>query len=944
MKLILPPGSTSQTTLIFVQDSSKTTGAGLPGLAWNTAGLTWYYYRETQGTGGTQVTLATMTLGTWATGGFVEIDATNMPGWYSIGIPDAALAVGKKFVGMVLRGATNMAPVPIEIQLGVQAVQTDSYDEGSVYIDTTGGGTAGAVSYVNGTQHNPVDNIADATTLAVALKLKRFHISQGSSLSLGQAYTGYRFWGRSWTCLLNGYTFNNCYFQGGVIGGTGLGTGLQFNTCAFGSVTLPPCFIKDSVITSTFVFGSAGTYHIDGCFSGVADPSSPPIFDFGTTGGQNNTLQLNHYSGSVQLNNVGNSGTDVATISGRGLLVIASNCTSGNIYVRGLFNINDNGTSTVTETGNITSRVAIADLPANFVDMTIEASTGIVDSNVVNWLGEPAQNITTQTELESSIDDRLAAVGLDAVAGDVTTVADRQIVYEEGAVWIDTVDGAAGDVDGVNGRSNNPVSNLADANTIATGRKLHRFNVAPGSTLTFDAPQEKKIFRVTASTVNLGGQSVALTTFMGREGVMIGVCSGFAAFLESSIDVTTFSGGSVFRNCVFYDRVTLETGIYTVDDMIEAGDGNTVFDFSQTNIQLVLRHVSGDFTIENLGVTTGHVVHITGNGHIILDSSCVGGTVTYSGGIKITNNGTGVTLTQHSEFATNSKLLSYTQLLARSDAAIETDNATELAEINADGGSGAGDYSAQSESQEALRDRGDAAWITGGGGSISDILNVYPLIPLSIDLANTASVRIGLMLINTLDDLPTISEITAGTISIHRKAIGGTAWLSTYVDEPCDEAAGIIYFDVVFGGATGYSEGDSIRITLKNQKITVAANDYEITNSTGQMFYTSIRQTVPTVAQIQAELEEDSASLLDTIADSISTAYGDPTGVPPATASRSEKIDWLYEQMKNPAESQDLGGGSGKKVFKDSAGTEQWKKAITVVEGVSYSEDLASSP
>jgi hypothetical protein len=62
-------------------------------------------------------------------------------------------------------------------------------------------------------------------------------------------------------------------------------------------------------------------------------------------------------------------------------------------------------------------------------------------------------------------------------------------------------------------------------------------------------------------------------------------------------------------------------------------------------------------------------------------------------------------------------ILKYTQLLARSDAAIATDNATELTAINADGGSGAGDFSNQTDAAEALRDRGDAAWTTGAGGS-----------------------------------------------------------------------------------------------------------------------------------------------------------------------------------------------------------------------------------
>lgn len=117
MKLITKKDTTSKTMLIFVQDSSSTVGAGLTGLAWNSASLTWYYYREAAGTGATQVTLATQTIGTWATGGFVELDATDMPGWYEIGVPNAVLATGADFVGMVLKGATNMAQVNIEIQL-----------------------------------------------------------------------------------------------------------------------------------------------------------------------------------------------------------------------------------------------------------------------------------------------------------------------------------------------------------------------------------------------------------------------------------------------------------------------------------------------------------------------------------------------------------------------------------------------------------------------------------------------------------------------------------------------------------------------------------------------------------------------------------------------------------------------------------------------------------
>ena len=146
------------------------------------------------------------------------------------------------------------------------------------------------------------------------------------------------------------------------------------------------------------------------------------------------------------------------------------------------------------------------------------------------------------------------------------------------------------------------------------------------------------------------------------------------------------------------------------------------------------------------------------------------------------------------------------------------------------------------DSLQAIRDRGDAAWTTGGAGGISDIINIQSMIPLTIGLANTVSYRLGLMVINSLDDLPSISEITPGTISIDRKVIGGDAWINIITDQSCSEIDGLIYYDEVFDTGTGYLQGDEIRITLKNQKITVAANDHEIIGATGRMFYTHIRQ------------------------------------------------------------------------------------------------------
>jgi hypothetical protein len=167
-------------------------------------------------------------------------------------------------------------------------------------------------------------------------------------------------------------------------------------------------------------------------------------------------------------------------------------------------------------------------------------------------------------------------------------------------------------------------------------------------------------------------------------------------------------------------------------------------------------------------------------------------------------------------------------------------NDSIIAKIAASDGDWSG-FDKASDALEAIRDRGDAAWITGGGGGISDIINVVPSIPTNIDIGNTKTIRLALYIINSLDDLPSTAEITPGTITIERSADGGTSWSAIVNAAACIEQAGQIYYDEVFDAGSGYASGDMIRITFKNQKITVSANDYEITGAgNGWIFHTRI--------------------------------------------------------------------------------------------------------
>ena len=128
MKLIITKGATSVSVDVFIRDSSVSTGVGLTGLVFNTASLTAYYTR--QNAAATAITLATQTAtGAFSSGGFVAVDGTNMPGLYRLDIPDAVLATGVNTAYLMLRGATNMEPCVIELELAtidLQAARVDA--------------------------------------------------------------------------------------------------------------------------------------------------------------------------------------------------------------------------------------------------------------------------------------------------------------------------------------------------------------------------------------------------------------------------------------------------------------------------------------------------------------------------------------------------------------------------------------------------------------------------------------------------------------------------------------------------------------------------------------------------------------------------------------------------------------------------------------------------
>lgn len=206
-KIAIKKASTDVTLYVFIQASNVTTGAGLTGLAYNTADLVASYVRPLAARQALSLATLAAVDSAHSDGGFKEIDATNMPGVYRLDLPDAVCATGVNSVVVMLKGAANMAPLLLEIQLTdfdlndaspnvtvadiandaitAAAIATDAIDADSIKADAITEIQAGLAT---ATALTAVDDYID--TEIAAIKAKTDLINTGTTLTIASAVVG----------------------------------------------------------------------------------------------------------------------------------------------------------------------------------------------------------------------------------------------------------------------------------------------------------------------------------------------------------------------------------------------------------------------------------------------------------------------------------------------------------------------------------------------------------------------------------------------------------------------------------------------------------------------------------------------------------------------------------------------------------------------------------
>ena len=515
------------------------------------------------------------------------------------------------------------------------------YANGQIWLDTNNG-VAGTEPFVNGVADNPSLTLAEVLTLSASVGLTDIHLINGSSITLTANSDNFSLFGDNWNLALGGQSTAGGYFQGAHVSGVGVSAlEVHYEGCDIATMSVQLGHFDFCSFEGTVTHTLAGDYNYHNCYSKVAGAGSPI---FTKTAGQVVTVQFRNWSGGITLS--GLQASDVITVSGQ-LGTVTLNGADATVEIRGSYkNIVNNLTGSPTV--NLDGAFLAGDIASTLADTGTD--------------GVLLAATATSAQLVDDVWDEV----LTGATHNVTDSAGKRIrdlqefgSYEGGAIFIDTVNGAAGTTDYESGTMLNPVDTIADANTLAASLGLSRFDVAPSSNITFAANQISQVFSGIGWVLALGGQDISDSEIIGAQSVT-GIATtptGEVHFVDCELISGTL-GQSHFKFCGFSGTLILSAvANYTMSDCYSQIPGNPtpVIDFGAAvgSTGLSMRRYSGGVEIQNYGATGTDTMSLEGNGQLIINANCVGGTIYVRGNFKVTNNSSGAVTIVYDDNTTN---------------------------------------------------------------------------------------------------------------------------------------------------------------------------------------------------------------------------------------------------------------------------------------------------
>lgn len=314
-------------------------------------------------------------------------------------------------------------------------VKTTGYSDGAIWINTLNSNT-NTEDYVDGTADNPVSTWTAAKTLSASLGIKKFHVVNGSTITMDANCDDFTFVGYEWVAELGGQSFENAHIEEATVSGTGTaGSGeIHFRRCLIGGVSLGKSKFNSCGFNGTNYATAAATYVFDNCYN-ASDGSVPPVFDYGGAVGDTHGAFRN-WQGGIEIANLGASGTDVFSVTGRGQVVIASDCVGGTIKIVGAFTVTDNVVGEFSGTLNEDARYDVAQIRSECDDALdtydpptnaeMEART-LVSDGYFDPSSDTVVDVTTVGSVSGNVDGSVGSLAAQAKS-DVSGEVDSAII------------------------------------------------------------------------------------------------------------------------------------------------------------------------------------------------------------------------------------------------------------------------------------------------------------------------------------------------------------------------------------------------------------------------------------------------------------------------------------------------------------------------------------
>jgi hypothetical protein len=253
------------------------------------------------------------------------------------------------------------------------------------------------------------------------------------------------------------------------------------------------------------------------------------------------------------------------------------------------------------------------------------------------------------------------------------SVARIDLAQLQPSVFIDTINGVPGTTGSI-GKPTNPVDNMTDARTLADFDNLRSYEFQNALTATANHTQWRFIGRTSKANdvVNLSGFDFSDSFFTGCK--LTGSMSGRINCDGCLIDVVTGLDGD-FSDCGLEGNLATaaSTSVGFENCHSDVPGSSTPILSVGSNTNVYFRNYSGGIQINNL--SSGNTLSVDLDpGHLIIDSSCTGGTILVRGVGRCTNNATGVTIIDLGLL--DAREIHLTNQLIAGNATISTDNRT----------------------------------------------------------------------------------------------------------------------------------------------------------------------------------------------------------------------------------------------------------------------------